>query len=291
MRRLKKIFVIIIIAIVTTIGLHVFYLTTLSADENYPDDTFFKSEVNKTALVIVAHDDDAISAAGTVCMLCQNGWTVKEMCFYGTDRERDSIRKISIRDVAAIQGVKEMKPIDCKMRIGKPEKEPWLPIPYAEFKTSFYVDSVNAYIGKFIEENKPSVIITLDDSIGGYGHPEHVLVSQQVMAYCKLHGTDSGFTVKKIYQAVFPPSMGERINKKIPAYAEGKKIYGVSGMPLPNIQINIENYASDKKRAMKAYVTEQKNLKKFWPYFHLYPAEIYFKIFNREFFKVIELSK
>ncbi len=61
-------------------------------------------------------------------------------------------------------------------------------------------------------------IFTLDNNIGGYGHSDHLLVSQLVLDECTRRKNDSGFAVNYIYQAVFTPSMAENILTKLPPY-------------------------------------------------------------------------
>ncbi len=164
-------------------------------------------------------------------------------------------------------------------------------MPYSKFPENYKMDSLTGYIAGYIEKYRPSVIFTLDNLVGGYGNPDHVVVSQLVLAYCRLHKNDPGFSVKRIYHPVFPPSLAERVLGKLPVYIEAKKVYQCDGMPLPDVQVNIYSYAAQKKEAMQAYTTEQNSLKQIWPFYNWYPSWIYFKIFDRDFFKITEVAK
>ena len=161
---------------------------------------------------------------------------------------------------------------------------------YEKFSENYKLDSLSQYIGAYIERYKPVVIFTLDSVMGGYGHPDHVVVSQRVMDYCRIHKNDSGFSVKKIYQAVFTPSLSEKIMKNMPVYHEAKEVYHAKGMPEPNVQICISGFTKQKKRVLKAYTTEQNSLRKIWPYYNWYPHWIYFRIFDRDFYSVIDVN-
>ena len=55
-----------------------------------------------------------------------------------------------------------------------------------------------------------SVIFMMDNEIGGYSHPEHVVIGKTVEGLCKLYRDPVGFSVSKIYQAVLP----DHLNKK-----------------------------------------------------------------------------
>lgn len=292
---MKKILLFILLAAVFLITIHYFNLKSKAATETYPDDAFFDQQSNKTALIIVAHDDDAISSAGTIIKLCKAGWTVKELCFYHqtTDEKlnaRNLQRQKDIEQVKQIEGLTEFKTVTLPYRNISDNALSYMPMDKKEFSKYYNKDTLLHYIRSFINDNKPSVIFTLDNNIGGYGHPDHVFISQTVLDECVSHAQDSSFTVKEIYQAVFTPSMNEKITKQLPAYINALKVY-LADQPLPDVQVNIQDYGSEKKAAMKAYSTEQNSLRKIWPSYQYYPANIYFSLFNREFFHVIDVKK
>jgi LmbE family N-acetylglucosaminyl deacetylase len=298
MKKILKGLIFTILILLLAIGGHLYYLTTLAAKETYPNDTYLTTEKNKKALIIVAHDDDMIGSSGTITALCKNGWEIREMCFYqqggiyaAKDSIKNPIRKRDLQQVASIQGLSATDPIDFNFRYNMNSEESYLPMPYDKFAESFKTDSLTGIIAGYIEKYRPSVIFTLDDIIGGYGHPDHVLVSRIILDYCKTHKNDPGFSVKRIYQPVFPPTMAERILGKMPVYATAKKTYQCNGMPLPDVQVNISDHAALKKECLLAYSTEQNSIKKMWPYYSWYPSWIYFKIFDRDFFRVIEINK
>lgn len=298
MKKLFRFFIVIFILVVIAIGGHIFHLNTIAAKETYPDDNYLLTAPDKKALIIVAHDDDMVGSAGTISMLCDNGWTIREMCFYqqgGLYSKKDSaknpIRKKSLQQVATIQGLQGVDPVDFNFRNDMETEKSYMPMPYDSFATNYKTDSLLHIIGDYIQAHKPSVIFTLDNVIGGYGHPDHTMMSQLVMRYCKEHKYDTGFTVNKIYQSVFSPSLSEKVMKDMPVYHEAKKVYHADGMPLPDVQVNFYAYAKKKKDCMLAYTTEQNSLKQIWPYYNWYPYNIYFRIFNREFFHVVEVSK
>ncbi len=297
MKKLLRLFIVISICIVVAIGSHIYYLTTLAAKEKYPADNFLLNTAEKNALIIVAHDDDMVGSSGTMSMLCKNGWNIREMCFYqqgGLYFEKDSaknpVRKKSLRQAVSIQGLQGADPVDFNFRNDMNTEKSYMPMPYDQFALNYKTDSLLRLIGNYVERYKPAVIFTLDDVIGGYGHPDHTMISQLITQYCRQHKNDPGFTVKKIYQPVFPPSLANRIMGKMEVYNEAKKVYNTDGMPLPDVEVNIYDHARQKKECMLAYTTEQNSLQKIWPYYNRYPYWIYFRIFNRDFFHVIDVS-
>jgi hypothetical protein len=77
---------------------------------------------------------------------------------------------------------------------------------------------------------------------------------------------------------------------KMPVYNEAKKVYQCEGMPLPDVQVEFGDHSKEKKQVMLAYTTEQNSFKQITPYYNWYPHWIYFKIFDRDFFKVVNVS-
>lgn len=293
MKKIIKIGVILIFTIIIVIVAHFFHLHSLRPSENFQEDTFLKSVTKKTALIIVAHDDDATLFSGTTSLLAANDWNISFECFYTNlyKPEINPIRKQEMINIKEIEGFKNLELIDFTVRRCLDTiKTPWLPIPYDEFSENFKIDSLSMFILQAIEKYQPTVIFTLDDLIGFYGHPEHVIVGQTVVNICREYKDSLNFPVKKIYQSVWPRSQAEKIMKNIPTYHKGKNIYKCEGMPTPDVEIDISSFGSTKKKVLKAHTSQHRSIKRYFKYYHFYPAWIYFKIFNKEFFKVVSVD-
>jgi len=292
---MKKIIVWIAITAILLTGAHYFFLSRKAPTETYPDDTYLDSVTPKTAVIIVAHDDDAISAAGTITALCQAGWNIKQLCFYNTvsdQKESDRIlqRQEDTRKVREIEGLSEFSYVNLPFRNIKNTSAPqYMPLSADEFTKQYNKDTLLHYIRRFIDDNKPTIIFSLDNNIGGYGNPDHIIVSRLVLEECVRRSADSSFPVQYIYQSVFTPSMAKNILGDMPVYKAALSAYGM-GMPLPDVQVNIESTGAKKKAVMEAYITEQNSIRQIWPYYNYYPAKVYFSLFNREFFKTIKLK-
>lgn len=292
MNKWTKFFTISILVITIAIVAHLYWLSSLNGSETFQPDTFLDNELNKTALVIVAHDDDAIGCAGTISELTKKGWKVHFLTFYGHWRAQDNpIRKKEVEEVAKIQHLSSINLIDFSLQKSDTVKEPWRPIPYSRFPDYMYVDSLKTILSGVINKVKPSVLFTLDNIIGGYGHPEHVCVSQSVIDVCEQEKMRADFSVKKIYQAVFPRTLNENVLKNNPAFIAAKKVYQAEGSPIPTVEINIYKSSKDKKQVMLTYESQKRNLRKIWPYYHVYPHWLYFKIFDKEYFRDLTVKR
>ena len=292
MRKKIKLFAILAIIVIIAVSAHLYWLTRLNGSEVFPGDTYLDSETNKTALIVVAHDDDAIGCAGTISELTKKGWKVHFLTFYGNWRKEDNaLRKKEVEQVAGIQQLSSTDLVDFSIQKTDTVKEPWMPVPYASMADYMQVDSIKIIIAEAIKKYKPSVVFTLDNVIGGYGHPEHVCVSQSVVDVCNEMKSDTSFAVNKIYQAVFTKTLNENILEDNPAFIAAKNVYQVEGSPIPDVEVNIYNSSKEKKEVMLAYHSQKRNLKKIWPYYHVYPHWLYFKIFDKEYFKIVAINK
>lgn len=289
---MKKILIALIVAALIAIGGHLTYLFSLKPTERYPQDSFLRTTNEKRALVIVAHDDDAISCAGTISQLAAQGWAIDYITFYGKwHGEINPIRKKEMEAACKIQGIRSAKYFDFPLQRTDTVKMPWMPIPYNKFNDFFPMDSIKQIVRSVIVQHKPSVIFASDDVIGGYGHPEHVAVGRCVVVACSELRKEGIHTVEKIYQPVFTPTQAENTIGGIPAFQAGKKIYQCDGMPTPSVQIDITSAIDQKKTVMTTYKTQQGPIKKVWPYYNWYPGWIYFSVFDREFFHVIDTAE
>lgn len=268
------------------------YLRRFVATETYPTDVFLDTVSNKKALIIVAHDDDDCAMSGMIAKLTAKGWIIKQLSL-----QSHILLTTGSNPAHIICQGNELILKDGYYRIGLDTmKNPYLPIPYKKIKEQFLTNKVANAIIKKVNEFKPSVIFTLDNEKGGYGHPEHIFISQLVK---DLFEQDK-IQIDKIYQSVYTDQMekeivdkwlGDRLKKwgyPNPS-AVANEIYGISGMPEPTVQVNITEVAEIKMNYLRAYEEDvRKNLRKFIPYYEEFDAKTYFGIFDREFFRVIE---
>ncbi len=260
--------------------------------ETYPNDVFLDTVKNKRALIIVAHDDDDCAMAGTIAKLTANGWAIKQLSL-----QSHILPKTGKNPADIICLGNELILEDGYYRMGADTmKMPYLPIPYESIKEQFLTDKVATAIIQKVSEFKPSVIFTLDNIKGGYGHPEHIFISQLVIDLFEEGKIDN----QKIYQSVFTKSMeveivdkwlAERLKKWGYPHAStlANQLYNIEGMPEPTVQINISEAAESKMNYLMEYSEDvRKNLRKFIPYYENFDAKTYFSVFDREFFRVFE---
>jgi LmbE family N-acetylglucosaminyl deacetylase len=266
-------------------------LRKFAATESYPTDNYLDTIKSKRALIIVAHDDDDCAMAGTLVKLKSQGWTIKQLSLQ-KHKGRDTLKHPS----EIISNGNELILEDGLYRLGMDTAaHNAYPLPYSEIDLQFFTDKVADKLIEKISLYKPSVIFTLDDIKGAYGHPDHVFISKLVLSLA----TKKLIPCHRIYQAVYTPHMESEIvynwlDKQLKDWNYpnlsplANQIYGVKGMPEPSTQINISKYAQTKMKYLLAYDDDvRKNIRKFIPYYEEFEAKTYFEIFDREFFRVI----
>jgi len=284
--------------------------------EIYPEVANLVSIDNKKALIIVAHHDDMFGCVAFTKWLCDNNWDVRAFYFRSPPYRKDTIREqngiLSTSKVSEIIGLKEFTLIEQSLR--KDTIIDDLNIPYEEFKNVFEIDTITCVISDLIATHKPSIIFTLDDIIGFYGHSDHVFVSRTITNVCQQNKSNQSFPVQLIYQTVYTPSQVEGVmvnyqklhhfknlwgirelirNKGFneSVYTKAKEIYDCDGMPSPNVQFKLDSLSMYKRRFLVSWApSEKKNLKRFIPFCYWYPNWIYYKMFNFEYFRIINLN-
>ncbi len=265
-----------------------------AATESYPEDTVLEAIEVKRAMIVVAHDDDMCAVAGTASLLKKNGWEIAVMSFSKSPEQNAAQLKAcsSLSDTVMFV---DLKPEQYRNDLAN-VKEAYYAIPREDFGTVFNRSLVEPEFVNRINEFNPAVIFTLDNEMGGYGHPDHVFVSQLVLDLT----LENLISPQYIYQSVYTDHMENTIMKRhsermkswgFPGdeWENAKRIYGVEGMPQPNVQLNITSESNVKMDYLRSYnKRERKILGFFIPEFEKYTATEYFTIFDREFYRIIE---
>lgn len=264
--------------------------------EKFPDDTLLETIEKKRAMMVIAHDDDMCAMAGTASLLNKNGWEIAVISFSKTP-ERNNAQIKACESILDTVFFVELKPKQIR-NDNEEERKGYYAFPKDSFDVVFNKVIIE---NKFIEPiNKfdPTIIFTLDNELGGYGHPEHILISQMVIDLSKTNRISPSYIYQSVYTDHMENSIMARHSKKMQDWGfpgdewdNAKAIYGVDGMPEPTVQINIKEEAQAKMNYLKSYnKRERKTIGFFVPAFEEYSAEEYFEIFDREFYRVIKIN-
>lgn len=266
--------------------------------EVYPTDTILQAIIDKKALIVIAHDDDMCAMAGTISKLNKDGWEIEVLSFHKGE-ERDKAQMKACRNILDRATFFDLEYSRWRKDLNKrKEDELFLPVAREKFEETFNQNAVEVELTKRVNHFKPSVIFSLDNEIGGYGHPEHVFISQLVLDLAKAQKISIGYIYQSVYTPHMTTSIMARHSKRMNEWGfagngweKAKETYKVDGMPQPTTQIYISNEANEKMDYLKSFnEREQKTIGFFIPAFFEYTAQDYFKIFDREFFNVIKIN-
>jgi LmbE family N-acetylglucosaminyl deacetylase len=269
-----------------------------TSQEVYPIDTILQCVKIKKAMILIAHDDDMSAMAGTISKLNKEGWEINVLSFH-TDSEREKAQILACRNLLDSVIFFDLNYSQWRLDLNqRKQDELYLPIEKEKHSVIFNQKIVEAELIKKINNFNPSVVFTLDNKIGAYGHPEHVFISQLVLDLAQ----SKQISISYIYQSVYTPHMTESImlrhSKRMiewgfkgDSWEIAKKTYKVKGMPKPTTQIYIKSEANEKMKYLTSYnERERKTIGFYIPAFEEYSANEYFKVFDREFFNRIKIN-
>jgi len=249
-------------------------------------------------MVIIAHDDDMTAMSGTIAKLNKEGWEIQVLSFHMSS-EMDNAHKVACNNITDTVIYFDLEYSEWRKDLARRNQgDLYLPIAKEQFGETFNTELVEQELIKRTNSFIPSVIFSLDNEIGAYGHPEHVFISQLVHDLAQAKKIPVHF----IYQSVYTPDMTTSIMNRHSVrmkewgyegdgWEKAKATYKVTGMPHPTTQIDIKSVATEKMKFLKSYnEREQKTIGFYIPAFMEYDAAYYFSVFNREFFNVIAID-
>lgn len=225
----------------------------------------------KKVLVIFPHpDDEANSLSGTITQLVNKDVEINWVILTKGERGNDDahfeeslkeVRSKEAQNVAKILGVKNLSLKDY------PDNG------IDQFKDKLIVD-----IRKIINESKPDLVITYDES-GGYGHPDHIIVSKITTElinneFNNIHLWYTS-TPEKLFQKLsLPEQMAKdkdfKLNKKSPSFKIGVGLFGVI-----NKVKAVYAYQSQFNSFVKSVPIKQIPM---WFYISLTPYEYFYEV-------------
>jgi LmbE family N-acetylglucosaminyl deacetylase len=284
----------------------IFFLSILSACkredvtqyapiENFPLDTILQTMTPKKAMIVIAHDDDMCAMTGTISMLNKKGWKIRVLSIPKGD-SRNRAHRNACKNI--LDSVIFFHFTESEFRIDSNTIK-YDAVPKSQFSKMFKRSLVKRALMEEVNKFQPSVIFTLDNEIGGYGHPEHVFISQLVLDLAQTDSISTNYIYQSVYTDHMETSIMTRHSRRMKSWGfpgdgwdKAKLAYGVDGMPAPSVQINIRTEAKAKMNYLKSYnERERKTMGFFVPAFEDYTAEEYFTIFDREFYRVISINQ
>lgn len=234
-------------------------------------------------MFIFPHPDDEITCAGTIAKMKANNWEVYLLTLTkGSDEQDKTIRSNEWNAAAKSLGYDKTLLTDFY-------NNSWEDIMHK--KVLFWPeshDSISSLIYNTILDWQPDVLITYDDAIGGYGHPEHFLSAQIVRELFTTHSGTTGFSPQHLYQITLPLALENFIVADLPAYKMAIEQYGVEGLPEPDLAVDITPYWPAKRNAAACYQSQAEILNKFYLLPSNTDTAAHYATFNKEYYREIK---
>ena len=270
---------VLVVGIISLIGcLTVLFLNRFVNDQGIAKLEKSQTYLNiKKILVVLAHPDDEVMVAGSLKKFKKNGAEVHLMYYtHGEDGPTSGI-------VAKVQlGTERAKELATVKNVLSADSLAVLDFP-DRYLNMIAKDLLTTVLIEKLEEIKPDTVISFDTTIGLYGNADHVCVGEVVHSLLTRN-----YGVKNLLVMTLPQSM---INLAMRISSTFKDRYNAEngGLPKPDFCISISRFGKYKKAIIKAHRTQMVVLNDIQPLWNKMPYWVYYRIFSKEYFQVINL--
>ncbi len=140
-------------------------------------------------------------------------------------------------------------------------------------------EAVKAVLRERIGHWNPGVLISFDERVGYYGHPDHVAAGRWAR---ELAQEDN--SVRRLYQATLPTALIKLALKLVAAFRNNYPTDPAAGLPAPTVAVPIARFAAAKRRLLDVHASQAKVIADVQPGYDKLPAWLYYRLFDREYF-------
>lgn len=281
---MKRVLAIVLGIVALLAGLAVVLFMIANARVNDGDvpvaDSLLVPRATKTVLAVWAHPDDEITSAGTLARLAKEEgarvvlvYMSKGEAAKGLGYTADQLAKLRPPEAQAAG-----KALGAARVVVLDYPDGGL--------TGVDAAAAKAAIRKVVDEEKPSIVISFDEKVGFYGHPDHAQTGRWVRAVVDDGASEPDFPVKRLYQATLPTSMIELALKLVDAFRTRYPKDPAQGLPAPDVAIRIPSQAASKRAVLDAHTTQVKIIADVQPGYDKVPAWLYYRLFDREYYAI-----
>lgn len=325
MRRSQSFWIYLVGGIVILLGLAFLFVRHSVNDDHVPVEAdtaaLFAPGAPHTVMAVWAHPDDEITSAGTLARLAHDGAKVTLVYFthgegaHFTGYTADQLHRMRPEEAKAAGralGVSEVVVLDYGD--GKLSQPGPLPVNISVQKDGqVFVDGAKADpasllkdlksapatqgqpiadgakakadLAALIAARKPSTVISFDERVGYYGHPDHAQVGRWTAEVVRAGmAADPAYPVKRLYQATLPAPVIALARKYISAFRTHYPADPAKGLPAPTLAVPIASQADAKRAVLDAHKSQVKVIDDVQPYGRKLPAFLYYRLFDREYF-------
>ncbi|MCS7020164.1 MAG: PIG-L family deacetylase [Cytophagales bacterium] len=235
----------------------------------------------RNAMIIFAHPDDEIAVAGVLAQMKQSGWRVAGIYLTAGEAGKTgglvpasqlaATRKEELQAAAKILGLQSVEVLDFpdgKLQVVPP-------------------DTVKKVLLEAIERHCPQLIISFDDRVGLYGHPDHVYTGRIVLELCQQYADTAHFPVQQLYCPTLTDGMIALARRISQTFRKNYPKEVGRGLPPPNFGVCISPQGKDKWRAIRAHRTQKHVFDDVFPLHDRISPQLYFQLFAEEYYALL----
>ena len=226
----------------------------------------------KTVMAIWAHPDDEITSAGTFAALAAEGAQV--VLIYLTRGEAARDTGYGREDLARVRRL-EAQAAGATLGAHAVEVFEWPDGGLAAADG----EAVKDVLRERIDHWKPSLLISFDDKVGYYGHPDHIAAGLWARDLAQ-----EANSVRRLYQATLPRALIKIALKLVAAFRDNYPSDPRAGLPAPTVAVPIARQAAAKRRLLDIHASQAKVIADVQPGYDRLPAWLYYRLFDREYF-------
>jgi LmbE family N-acetylglucosaminyl deacetylase len=224
-------------------------------------------------LAVWAHPDDEITCAGTLAAMAGAG--AKVCLLYltageaarvpGHDRQSLApVRRAEAQAAGRVLGLAEVEVLDFPDG-GLAQTDP---------------ESAKAAIRTRIDRLSPSLVISFDERIGYYGHPDHVAVGR----WTREVAGEPGSPVRRLCQVTLPRALIRLAMRLVAAFRDNYPADPARGLPAPDLAVPIAPQAAIKRALLDVHASQKAVIADVQPGYDRVPPWLYYRLFDREYF-------
>lgn len=237
----------------------------------------FAPEAPRRVMAVWAHPDDEVTSAGTLAQLAHDGAQVTLVYFthgegaHFTGFTSDQLYRIRPEEAKAAGRALAIKDV--------------VVLDYGDGRlTHANAVQAKADLCALIAARRPSLVISFDDRVGYYGHPDHAEVGRWTAEVVRAGMAHPGYPVKRFYQATLPAPAIALARKYILAFRNHYPADPALGLPRPTIAVPIAASAAAKRAVLDAHHSQVKVIDDVQPGGRKLPGWLYYRVFDREYF-------
>lgn len=239
-------------------------------------------------MFVFPHPDDEITSAGLIKLLGQQG--VETTLITLTRGEAGDSNGL----------IDDTDPVQKKLKLGQLRTQELeavrqrLGIEHLEIfdfpdggLTSIEPDRLKSLIQARIERYQPTVLVTYDEVVGLYGHPDHRITAAYVKEIFLQYYGQPNFPVQQLLQVTLPKPMIQTALRISDTFHQTEGI-SITDLPVPTFAVQMSAFGRDKQEVMLLHRSQKRTFDDMQPGFDRLPPWLYFRLFDKEYFTEVK---